>query len=68
MDKFFTQSHCDRCKGELNGGRTMSRFNTDCICILCSEKDKGDPEYERAVKEELKEVKKGNYNFKGTRG
>ncbi|MBP2028853.1 hypothetical protein J2Z35_002691 [Acetoanaerobium pronyense] len=46
----------------------MSRFNTDCICIPCSEKEKEDPDYKRAVKEELEEVKKGNYNFKGIRG
>lgn len=68
MDKFFSQKYCDRCRGELKAGRTMSRFNTDCICIPCSEKEKKDPEYEKAVREELEEVKKGNYNFKGIRG
>ena len=68
MDKFFSQKYCDRCRGALKTGRTMSRFNTDCICIPCSEKEKKDPEYEKAAREELEEVKKGNYNFKGIRG
>jgi hypothetical protein len=67
-DKFFTQSKCDRCGKSLDGGRIMSRFNTDCICIDCAQKEKSDPEYEKAVQAELKEIKKGNYGFKGIRG
>ena len=31
MDKFYTQKNCNRCGKPLDGGRTMSRFNTDCI-------------------------------------
>jgi hypothetical protein len=67
-DKFFTQSKCDRCGKSLDGGRIMSRFNTDCICIDCAQKEKSDPEYEKAVQAELKEIEKGNYGFKGIRG
>lgn len=33
MDKFFTQTTCDRCGGSLEAGRTMSMFNEDCICM-----------------------------------
>ena len=33
MDKFFSQKYCDRCGKELTGGRTMSMFNEDCICL-----------------------------------
>ena len=66
-DRFFTQTRCDRCGAELTV-RTMSRFNTDCICLKCADAEKHDPEYQRAVDAELAEIRKGNYNFKGIRG
>ena len=68
MDKFYTQTFCDRCGGSLKGGRTMSRFNTDCICMECSRKEMDDPEYKAAVEAEIAEIKRGNYNFRGIRG
>ena len=66
-DTFFTQHKCDRCGKDLKNGRIMSRLNTDCICIECSEKEKSEKDYKRAVERELEEIKKGNYNFKGIR-
>jgi ribosomal protein L40E len=68
MDRFFTQKICDRCGDSLDKGRIMSRFNTDCICMDCSEKEKKDKDYEKAMKAEHEEIKKGNYNYKGIRG
>lgn len=68
QDTFYTQTECDRCHKSLEGGRIMSRFNTDCICLDCAREEKKDPEYEKAVQAELEEIKKGNYNFKGIRG
>lgn len=68
VDKFFTQKKCDRCGGSLEGGRIMSMFNTDCICMDCLEKEKKDKDYKKALEAEREEVKKGNYNFKGIRG
>ena len=68
MDKFFTQKHCDRYGGSLEGGRIMSMFNTDCICMVCSGKEKQDKDYEKAVRAEHEELKKGNYNYKGIKG
>ena len=68
MDRFFTQTTCDRCGGSLKGGRIMSRFNTDCICMDCAGKEMDDPEYKAAVEAELAEIKRGNYNFRGIRG
>lgn len=67
-DRFFTQEKCDRCGGELKGGRIMSMFNEQCICMNCKEKEKQDPEYSKAVQTDHAEIKKGNYNFKGIRG
>lgn len=65
MDRFFTQSHCDRCHEELNGGRIMSMFNEDCLCMACKEKERTHPNYQKAVKTDQEEIQKGNYNFKG---
>ena len=47
-DRFFTQDRCDRCGGELKV-RTMSRFNTDCICMKCAEEERNHPDYQKAV-------------------
>ena len=37
-DTFFIKTHCDRCNTELVA-RIMSWFNSDCICISCSQKE-----------------------------
>ena len=68
MDKFFSQSFCDRCGGSLDQGRIMSMLNTDCICLACKDKEKTGSDYEEAVKAEREEIKKGNYNYKGIKG
>ncbi len=65
MDRFFTQKRCDRCGKELTNGRIMSMFNTDCICIECSSREKMREDYKMAVQADLAEIKKGNYNYKG---
>lgn len=68
MDTFFIQKTCDTCGGNLDAGRTMSKFNTDCICMDCAEKEKLDKGYAAAVQADIEEIKKGNFNFKGIRG
>jgi len=65
MDKFFTQKYCDRCRKDLKNGRIMSMFNEDCICMECKEKETKDKNYEKARDREMKEVRKGNLNYKG---
>ena len=65
MDKFFTQTHCDRCGGSLECGRTMSMFNEDCICMKCKKEETARADYKQAVEADHEEIKKGNYNFKG---
>ncbi len=64
MDRFFTQEYCDRCGGSL-GGRIMSRFNTACLCMECSEKEEEALGYKEAVESEISEIKNGNYKYKG---
>jgi len=68
MDRFFSQKHCDRCGGSLEGGRIMSMFNEQCICMGCKEKETKDPEYKRAIEADHEEIRKGNFNYKGIRG
>ena len=58
MNKFFTQKTCDRCGSSLNGGRTISIFNTDCICIICFQKEKHDKYYDKALKVDHERNKK----------
>ncbi len=65
MDKFFKARVCCRCGGSLEGGRIMSRFNTDVLCMKCSEAERKRPDYEEARKAEEREIMKGNYYFKG---
>jgi len=68
MDKFFTQQFCDRCGGTLEGGRIISMFNTDCICMGCKKKERQRSDYRKAADAETAEVRKGNYNFAGIGG
>lgn len=68
MDKFFSQKHCDRCKGSLKGGRIRSMFSEDVLCMTCKDKETKDPEYKKAVEADHEEIKKGNFNYKGIRG
>ena len=55
---------CNRC-GKETAVTTMSRFNTEIICMDCLAKEKKHPKYAEAAGIELAEVKRGNYNFPG---
>ncbi len=65
MDNFFSQEYCDRCGGSLKDGRIMSKYNTDCICMSCKEKETKRADYKTASDSEISEIRKGNYNYKG---
>lgn len=65
MDDFFTKSKCDRCHGSLDGGRIMSMFNEQTICMACCKKERQRTDYKDAVEADHAEIRKGNYNFKG---
>ena len=39
-DKFFTQTKCDRCKGDIESIRKMSWFTEECLCLSCSDKER----------------------------
>lgn len=43
----------------------MSRFNTDTICFVCSQRERRHPQYERAVDYELEAVAHGDLNCEG---
>ena len=65
MDAFFTQTTCDRCGGSLAGGRTMSMFNTETICMACADAERKRVDYKAAQEAERAAVKAGDWNFKG---
>jgi hypothetical protein len=54
-DKFFSQTKCDRCGGNLSS-RTMSWFTTETICIDKCAKE------EREIKNHLPD---GGKNYEG---
>ena len=64
-DTFFEKTNCDRCGQPLNGMRTMSMYNEDCLCMECIAKERNRPDYKDAVEADHAEIRKGNYNFKG---
>lgn len=65
MDRFFTQKTCDRCGAPLTGGRTMSMYNTDCICMKCAKEERQRDDYRKACDAERDAVRSGNYNYCG---
>jgi len=65
MDRFFTQRKCERCHKDLNGARTMSMFNTQCICMKCADAETKRADYKEAQDADAAQIKKGNLNFKG---
>ena len=65
MDEFFTKKRCDRCGGSLDGGRTMSMFNTQCICMACAEAERKRPDYRMAAEAERAAVSRGDRDFRG---
>ena len=64
-DRFLKVRNCDRCGGSLSGGRIMSRFNTDCLCVQCEQEERQHPDYGKAVDAELAAVRAGDTNFPG---
>ena len=65
MDAFFRKTRCDRCGATLDGGFTMSRFNTDAICMKCAEEERQHPDYELAMRAEMEAVRSGDRDFPG---
>ena len=64
-DTFFSKTNCDRCGGSLEGGRMMSMYNEDCLCMNCIDKERERSDYKAASDAEHEAIKQGNYNFKG---
>ncbi len=55
---------CPRCGGPANSW-TMSRFNTEEICLHCADDERTLPSYRAAEAAESAAVATGNYNFPG---
>ena len=66
QDIFFTTRTCARCGRSLDGlARTMSRFNTDCLCPGCAEEKRRHPDYQKACDAEREAVLRGDRDFPG---
>ena len=57
-DKFLTQEKCDRCGGSLDGGRIMSRFSTETLCLDCEREERQHPDYQKAAEAAQKALDK----------
>lgn len=64
MKNYKTVEECERCQDELHVS-TMSKFNTDTICLNCSDREKDHPKYKEAVDADIAACRAGNYNFEG---
>lgn len=64
-DPFFTKRRCDRCGAPLTGGRIMSMFNTDTLCMKCADEERKRPDFRAARDAEERAIKSGDMNFKG---
>jgi hypothetical protein len=53
---------CDRCRASTTV-TTMSKFNTDTICMSCEEDERLAPGYREACRVESDAVRSGDYNF-----
>ena len=61
MDVFFTRKTCQRCGKSLKKGRTMSMYNTDCICLDCANQERKRADYKDAVKADHEQIKKRKF-------
>lgn len=52
-DTFFTQKHCDRCGGSLDGGRIMSMYNEDCLCMKCKDAEIKREDYRETCRKDM---------------
>jgi hypothetical protein len=55
---------CHRC-GKKTSLHTLSRFNTQLICVECATKERKHASYKRAVEAETRAVRRGDYDFPG---
>ena len=56
--------NCHRC-WKRSTTSTMSKFNTDCICMECDDEERRHPDYAAAVQADNEAVRNGDHNFPG---
>ena len=64
-DNITRHTRCDRCGKDLRSGATMSRMNTQVICLECADKEQAASGYAEANKAEQDAILRGDYYFKG---
>ena len=57
MDDFYIKDRCDHCGGSLAGGRIISMYNNECICMKCKNEETLRPDYTEAYERDIKQYK-----------
>lgn len=52
-DDFFSKKTCDRCGRNLTGGRIMSMYNEDCLCMACKDAETKRPDYRETARRDV---------------
>jgi len=55
---------CQRC-GAKAYTSICSMFNTEQLCLECSQREQAHPDYEKAAEAESQAVRRGDYNYPG---
>ncbi len=64
-DRFFEAKKCDRCDGSLDGGRILSMYNHDVLCMKCKEAERQRSDYRDAVDADNAAIRRGDFNYRG---
>lgn len=64
-DRHHDGPRCDRCGTTDVVALTGSYFNTEMICLACSDTERAHPDFERARRAENAAVLRGDYNYPG---
>lgn len=58
MERYWSKTQCDRCSEEVDQiSKTMSRINTDCICMECLENEEAEEKLRKELDPATKEFK-----------
>ena len=64
-DKLLSATKCDRCGGPLKGGRVLSDFTGEALCLSCKREERMHPDYQKAVDAAQAALNRGDFDFPG---
>ena len=51
---FFKKTRCDRCHSSLDGGRILSMYNEQTICMICKKRNSSEPTTARRSRQTMR--------------